>query len=204
MNSRRSLIRAAIRVPGLAGAVIALLVASGSFAGAATVPPSCPVNVTVSLCANLVAGRFTAKLIDSGRKLELDGTATNAGSAASPQTTLQVTFGSDPLKPENLQGLAVKQTVPLTLVEDIPVDVRGTSQAVTVTLDPDNDVAETTKSDNAYRTKAFFPALPDLSLGTATTQVENGDTIVITVPVMNQGTADDTVQTVKQKMGLYT
>lgn len=160
MSSPWSSIRDAILVAGVASALVALFVVGGDSARAATAPPSCPVAATVSICADLVAGRLTAKLIDNDRKLELDGSATNAGSAASPPTTLQVTIGSDALEPENLQGLGVKQTVPLTLVEDIPVDVRGTGRPVTVTLDPDNNVAETTKSNNVARTKAFFPACP--------------------------------------------
>ena len=195
MSSPQSSTRAALLASGLAGALVALVSVVGSSAGAATAAPSCPVAVTVSLCANLVPGRFIAKVSPDGRKLELDGSATNAGSAGSPATTLQVTIGSDLLTPEPLPALAVKQTVPLQLVEAVPVDVRGTSQPVVVTLDPANAVAETNESDNDYRTKAFFPALPDLTLGQAAQQVEDGDTIVISVPVVNQGTADDTIRT---------
>src|SRR5438093_5740706 len=123
-----------------------VLVAGG--AASAAPDPHCVGGLKPALCADLVPGRLTAKVIEDGRRLLLTDDVANNGTADAPETTVQVTIGKETLAPEKLAAVPVKSSVPVTLTEPIPNDLRGSGQAVTLTVDPANTVPELEESNN--------------------------------------------------------
>jgi subtilase family serine protease len=182
-------------VAGLCGAVLVLWL-GGAAKGAPD--PGCTVPaLRPPPCADLVPGRVRAQVVDDGRRLQITDNVANQGTIDSPETTLQVAIGNEALPAERLSPVSVKDSVLLTLTEAIPNELRGSGQAVTLTVDPANTVPELEESNNLARTKVFLPALPDLVITSATERVANGGKAIdVQMVVDNEGSSDAKVATV--------
>jgi CARDB protein len=200
-RSRRTPLRVAFVAAVCAAAGAAPV--GGSNAASA---PACgaPLSATTDFsataaCPDLAVGRLTATVVDSGRRLALTTQVVNQGTADSPQTTVRAVAGADVLATQVLPALGVKASERVSLTPLIPTDLRGTGRLVTLTVDPADQVPELDEDNNVARSKAFFPLLPDLTIGDVTTKLDSsGRAITVGATITNVGGAADELQTTIQ------
>jgi CARDB protein len=198
-RSRRTALRVAFVAAMCAAAGAAPVGGSANAASA----PACGAplfatrdSVAAAPCPDLAVSNFTATVVNRGRQLEFAATVVNQGTADSPQTTVEALAGDEVLAEHALDPLGRNESAQVKLTPLIPVDLRGTSRLVTLKVDPANEVPELDEENNSGGGKAFFPRLPDLTIDSATANLDNsGRAITVQATVTNVGGAADSLAT---------
>jgi CARDB len=198
-RSRRTALRVAFVAAMCAAAGAAPVGGSANAASA----PACgaPLSATrdsvaAAPCPDLAVSNFTATVVNRGRQLEFAATVVNQGTADSAQTTVEALAGDEVLAEQALDPLGRNESAQVKLTPLIPVDLRGTSRPVTLKVDPANEVPELDEENNSAGGKAFFPRLPDLTIDSATANLDNsGRAITVRATVTNVGGAADSLAT---------
>jgi hypothetical protein len=188
-------LRTSIRSAAFTAAVVLVLLTAGGTA--ASPDPACTVpRLNLPSCASLIPSRLRAQVVDRGRALEVDALVSNSGNTTSSPTTFQVTFAGRAQPPQPLGAVAVRASLPVRQTLAIPADLRGTTQLVSLEVDPNHAVPEFEEADNTDVTKAFLPPLPDLRFrGVTLDVVDGGAAIAVAGVVENAGGVPSDVAT---------